>query len=128
MARVAVHGGMSASQWESIVVLLHLLDRDLPSANGVALFAVRAQLTPMYIGVAVLASLADIAEHWLDVTLRATDGRVHTPKRISCLVVIEFRNGADRFPCVRGVTVLARHSQIPVRTARCRGDLRANIP
>src|SRR5579872_1978503 len=99
MARVAVHGSMRASQWESVVVLLHLLDRDLPSANGVALFAVRAQLTPMDIGVAILASLADIAEYRLDVTLRATDRRVHTPKRISCLVVIEFRNGADRFPC-----------------------------
>jgi len=40
VARIAVHGRMRASEREAIVVLLNLLDRDLPSLDRVALFAV----------------------------------------------------------------------------------------
>ena len=37
---IAVHCRVRSSQREAIVVLLNLLDRDLPSLNRVALFAV----------------------------------------------------------------------------------------
>lgn len=40
VARIAIHGGMGSCQREAIVVILNLLNRNLPSANGVALFAI----------------------------------------------------------------------------------------
>jgi len=41
MAGIAVHGRVRSGQRKAIVVLLDLLDRDLPSADCVALLAVR---------------------------------------------------------------------------------------
>jgi len=75
------------------------------------------------VGVAVLTALADVGEDGLDVTFGARDRRVHAPQRILGLVVVEFGDGADRFPRVGGVAVLARNAQIPVRAVRTR-DLR----
>lgn len=40
VARIAIHGGMGSGQREAIVVILNLLNRNLPSANGVALLAI----------------------------------------------------------------------------------------
>lgn len=124
---VAIDSSVRSGQGESIVVLLNLLNRDLPSANGMALFAVRSQLTPVNIGVAILASLPDIAEDRLDVALCATHRCVHAAKRIFCLVVVEFRDGANRLPCARGVTVLAWDIQVSVRTVRRRRSLRPQV-
>jgi len=41
VAGIAIHGRVCSRQRKPIVMLLNLLDRDLPSPNGVALFAVR---------------------------------------------------------------------------------------
>lgn len=57
VAGVAIHRSMGPGQREPVVVLLNLLDRDLPPAHGMALLAVGPQLTPVNIGVAVLAPL-----------------------------------------------------------------------
>ena len=57
MAGIAIHRGMRTRQRESVVVLLHLLHRDLPSANRVALLTVRPQLTSVDVGVAILTVL-----------------------------------------------------------------------
>lgn len=73
-----------------------------------ALCAVRSQLPLVDVGVAILAVLSDIGEDWPDVTFGARDRGVHTPEGILGLVVIEFRDGADRPPGIRGVAVLAR--------------------
>ena len=40
VAGVAIHGRVRSGEREAIVMLLHLLDRDLPSPDCVALFAV----------------------------------------------------------------------------------------
>jgi len=40
VAGIAVYGRVRSRQRKAIVVLLNLLDRDLPSPDGVALFAV----------------------------------------------------------------------------------------
>ena len=118
MARVAVDGGMSPGQREAIIMLLDLLNRDLPSAHGVALLAVCAQLPLMNIGMTILATLADVAEHRLHVTLNACDRLVHAAQRIFSLIVIEFRNGSDRGPGAGSVAVLTGDVQISVRTMR----------
>ena len=124
VAGIAIYGRMRARQREAVVMLLHLLYRDLPSANRVAPFAVRSQLPLMNVGVAVLAALSNAGEHWLDVALRAGNGRVHSAQGIFRLVVIEFWDGADRLPPVCRVAVLARNVQISVRTMSSFRDLR----
>jgi len=127
VAGIAIDGGVGPGQREAIIVLLDLLNRNLPSAHGVARLAVRSQLPLVNIGVAVLAALADVGEHRLHVALRAGHGRVHTAQWISSLIVIEFWDGANRFPSGGGVTILAGGVQISVRTVRA-VSLRLSAP
>ena len=60
MTGAAINGSMRTCQGEAVVVLLDIFDSNLPSPNGVALFAVCAQLAPVNISVAVLTTLADV--------------------------------------------------------------------
>ena len=59
VAGIASDGCVGTGQREAIVVLLHIFNRDHPSANRVALLAIRAQLALVNISVAVLAALTD---------------------------------------------------------------------
>jgi hypothetical protein len=118
MAGIAVDRSVSAGKRESVVMLLHILDRHLPSAHRVALLAIRSQLTPVNICVAVLAALADVGENHLHVTAGAGHGSVHSAQRVTSPVVIEFRDGADWLPATRRMAVLAGKRQIAVRTMR----------
>lgn len=98
VAGVAVHRGMRSDQGEAVIVLLDLPHRHLPPEHGVALFAICAQLPPVNIRVAILAALANIGKDGLDMTLCAGHRPVHAAKRITGLIVIEFRNRADGSP------------------------------
>ena len=112
MAGIAIYCSVSAGQGETIIVLLNFLNGNSPSAHGVALLTICAQLALVNIGVAVLAACAHVAEHRLHMALRTRHILVQTPQRITGLVVIEFRDGADRLPALRGVTVLTGNVQI----------------
>ncbi len=109
---------MRSSQREAIIVLLHLLDRDLPSANRMALFAIRSKLALVNVRVAILTTLSDVSENRLCVALDARDSGVHSAQRVLGLVVIELRDGANRLPRAGRVAVLARDIQIPVGAVR----------
>jgi len=123
VAGVAVDRSVSAGQRESVVMLLHILDRHLPSPHCVTLLAIGPQLTAVNIGVAVLAVLTDVGENHLLVTSGAGNRSVHSAQGITSPIVIEFRDGADWLPAVRSVAVLAGNRQIAVRTACAFGDL-----
>jgi len=127
VARIAIHSRVRAGQGKAVVMLLHLLDRDLPPANRVALFTVGSKLPLVNIGMAVLAALANTAEHRFHMTLGARHRLMHAAEGISGLIVIEFRNGAYRFPPARCVTVLTGDVQISVRTVRASRRLRPHI-
>ena len=73
---------------------------------------------------AILASLADIAEDRFHVTFRARHCLMHAPQRVARLIVIEFRDRADWPPRSCRVAVLARNVQVSVGTVRIGGDLR----
>jgi len=118
VARVAVDRRVRAGQRKPIVMLFDLLNGDLPSPNSVALFAVSAKLPLVDVGVAILAALSNVAEHHLDVTLSTGNGSVHAPQGVLCTAVIEFGNGANRFPCACRVAVLARNIETPMWTVR----------
>lgn len=124
VAGIAVHRRMRSSQGKAIDMLLNLLAGNLPAPHGVALLAIRPQLPPVNVRMAILASLSNVGEYLLDVALSATHRRVHATQGIARPVVIEFRDGTDRSPALRGMTVLAGDVQISVRTPRNPGVLR----
>ena len=126
VAGVAVDRGVGTRQREPVVVLLNIFNRDLPSPHRVALFAARAQLAPVNIGMAVLAALTNIRENHLHVTRGTGDGSVHATQRIAGLAMVELGNGADRPPAIRRVAVLAGNSQVSVRTVADFSDLRTH--
>jgi len=124
VAGIAVNRCVGTGQRETIVVLLNIFNSDSPSADGVALLAIRAQLSLVNIGVAVLAALTDAGEDHFDMALSAGHGSVHTAQRIASLIVIELGNRADRFPPIRSVAILAGKGETAVRTVRAFRDLR----
>jgi hypothetical protein len=124
MTGIAVYGGVGADQREPVEVLINLLHRNMPAPNRVALLAVRAHLALVDVGVAVGALRPDIRKDHLRVALRAGHAFVQAAQRVLRGVVIEFRNGADRFPAAQRVTVLARDAQTPVWTPRVGRRLR----
>ena len=126
VAGIAVDRSVGTRQREPVVVLLNILNRDLPSPHRVALFAVGAQLAPVNIGMAVLTALTNTGENHLHVACGAGDGSVHATQRISRLVMVELGNGANRPPAIRGVAVLARDSQAAVRTVAPFSNLRTH--
>lgn len=109
---------MRAGERESVVMLLDLLHRNLPAANGVARLTIGSQLAPVNVRVAILTALPDIAEDRLHVTLHASHRLVHPSQRIPRLVVVEFRYGTDRPPSICRVAVLARNVEVPMRATR----------
>jgi len=118
VAGVTFQGGMCAEQREAILVLLDLLYCHLPSLDRVALCTIGSKLALMNVGVAVGAFLTHVGKDRLDVALGTSHVLVHAAKRVSCLIVIKFRNVADRFPATKGVAILARDIQRAMRAAR----------
>ena len=115
MAIVALCHGVRASQRKAIVVILDGLDVHRPSLHVVTLLAIRSELSAVNVSMAFGALTADVGEDHLGVALRTGNTLVHAAQRVAGLVVIEFRNGANRFPAADGVTVLTGDCQIAVR-------------
>lgn len=116
VAIVALHCCMGSQQREAVLVILHLLNSNIPTLDGMALRAICAHFSLMHVRVAVLAILAYIRENRLHVALRAFHFFVHAAQRVFRLVVVEFRNGLDGPPCRGRVAVLARDRERAVRT------------
>ncbi len=85
--------------------------------HRMTLFATRAKLSAMQIGVAILAAHSHVAEHQAGVALHATHVGVHAAQRIPGFIVIELGDAAEGPPRGEGVAVLARHVEVPVRTS-----------
>jgi hypothetical protein len=110
--------GVSPQERESILVILDLLDGDIPAEHRVTPCAIGPHLPLVNIGVAVLALLANIGKYRFDVALRTLHFFVHAPQRILCLIVVELRHGADRAPSAGDVAVFAGNLQRPMRASR----------
>ena len=117
VAIVALHGSMGAEEWKTILVIVDLLYGNLPALHGMALRAVCSHFSLMNIGVTILASLAYVCEYRLGVAPRAGHLFMQTPERIPGLVVVEFRDGADRTPSGGGMAIFAGNRQRSVRTS-----------
>lgn len=88
-----------------------------------AAFAVGSELTAMNVGMAVCATRADIMKNQGCVALSTGHIFMHAAERITGLIVIEFRAGADRLPAGIGVAVLAGNGDRPMGI----GHLRSRI-
>jgi hypothetical protein len=79
VAIFALHRGVSAQERESILVILNLLDGNIPPEHGVTPRAIRAHLALVNIGVTVLTLLSGVSKHRLDMALRALHFFMHAP-------------------------------------------------
>lgn len=114
---VALHGCVGSQQWKAVLVILHLLDGNIPSLHRMTLRAIRAHLSLVHIGVTVLAVLAHIRENGFHMALRALHFFVHTAQGILGLVVIELKNRTDGLPPSGRMAVLTRNREPSVRAS-----------
>ena len=103
----AIQTGMSTDEREAVIVLLHILQDDVPSLHSVAVLAVCPHLPAVNVRVAVGAMRSHIRENHFGVALRAAHAFVKATQWILGFVVIKFGDGADRLPSHRRMTVLA---------------------
>lgn len=108
MAIRAVKPGMSSHQGETVIVLPHPLQNDIPAFDRMALCAISSHLAAMNVGVAIGAVRPGVREHRLSMTLRTRHSLVQATQRVFGLVVIEFRDCANRLPPRGRMAVLAR--------------------
>ena len=111
---------MRSNQREPIFVNAYRLQGHVPADYAVALFAIRAELTPVDIGVAVGTLRAYVAEYGFGMALNAIYLCVHAPQGIAGRIVVEFRDGTDRFPTRLCVAILAWDLERAVGAARFR--------
>ncbi|HKV63102.1 MAG TPA: hypothetical protein VJO16_14400 [Candidatus Acidoferrum sp.] len=109
MAILALHCGVRPQKREAILVILDLLDSNIPTLDRVTLGAVRAHLALMHVGMAVLAILAHVREDWFYMALCTLHFFVHAAQWVFGVVVIELWRGFNRLPTGRGVAVLTRN-------------------
>lgn len=114
---LTLYGGMRSQQWKTILVILDLLDGNVPALHGVALLAVRTHLSLVNVGVAVRAVFSDVCEYRLHVTFRAFHFLVHAAQRVFGFVMVKFGDGADRAPTRGCMAVFAGNRERAVRTA-----------
>ena len=116
VARVAIHHGVRPDQREAVLVLINVVDGDLPTRVAVARITLRGVPAAMDIGVAVLALVMRLREDQVGMAIRAADFGMQTTQGESRLPMIELRDCADRLPSDCRVAVLAGDIQFSVRT------------
>lgn len=107
-------------------MLLYISNRNLPAADSVALFAICSQLALVNVGMAILAAFSNVGENGPGMAFSTRNRLVQAAQRILRLIVIEFRNRANRSPCIGCVAILARNVEIAMRTVRPSSSLRAD--
>ncbi len=94
VAGIAIHHRVRPDQREAILVLINVVNGNLPPRIAMAQIALRAVLTPMDIRVAVLALVASPGEYQICVTFRAAYLGMQPAQRKSRLAMIELEHSA----------------------------------
>ena len=89
VAIVALQQSVRPDQGKPILVIAYLLQRNLPTLDRVAAFAVGAELATMDIRVTVLALIAGFSEHEVTVAVLASNTLVHPTQRETSFTMIE---------------------------------------
>src|SRR6266576_2917784 len=109
---------MRTDQWEAVLMLIDVVDRNLPAIDAMTEIALGAVFSTMQVGMTILALPADIAEHRIEMAFLAEHLGMHAAQGIRRLVVIELGILADGHPSRRCVAILARRFQRTVRIRR----------
>ena len=117
VAILALDGSVGAEERETILVILELLDSDIPTLHSVTFGAARAHLPLVNIGMTVLAIFSYVRKNWFNVALRALHFLMHAAQWIFGFVVVKFRVRADGTPSGGGVAVFTRYGESAVRTS-----------
>lgn len=120
MAGIAIHYGVRTHQGKTVLVLIDVVDGNLPAIGVVTQFALRAILAAMKVGVAVLAFVRCIGKFQIAMTVSARHFSVAAAERKSGLHVVELDLAWNHLPVRRRMTRSAWEFEIPVR-ALCRG-------
>ena len=116
VAGIAIHGGVRPDEREAVLVLIDVVDGDLPAGIAVAYVALGAILAAVQISVTVLALPPDVGEKRVGVAIRASYVGVHAAQRETGLAMIKFGRLEKGGPGLCGVAVFAGKLQRPVRT------------
>lgn len=111
VAGVAIDGGMGADQRKAILMLVDVVNGDLPAIGVVTEFTFGAVLAAMEIRMAILTLHRSVTKNEILVAIRALHFCVPSMQRESRAGMVEFQLGAQRLPFLRGVTLLARDLQ-----------------
>ena len=112
MTGVAVYGCVSTDQRKSILMLIDVVNGNLPAIAVVAEFALRTILATVQVSVAILALCGGIAEIKILMAIDALHFRVPAAQRKLCLRVVELKFGAQWLPALCSVTLLARNLEL----------------
>ena len=103
VAGIAVHYRVRADQRKTILVLVDVMNRDLPAICVVAQFALGAVLAPMQIRMAILAFVWGIGEFQICVAVAAGHHGVASSQGKARLGMVELDLVRDYLPSLRGV-------------------------
>ena len=112
MAGVTVHCGVSADQRKSILMLIDVVNGNLPAVGVVTKLTLRAVLAAMQIGVAILTLLRSIAEDQGLVAIGALHFCMAAAQRKLSLRMVELEFGAERLPSLRRMAILTRDLEL----------------
>jgi len=115
VAGIAVRHCVRANQREPILVLVDVVDRNLPAIGVVAQFALRTVLAPMQIRVAVLAFVRRVCEFEIGMAVATAHSRVAAAKGKPRPRMVKLDLLLDHLPIRGGVAGVARHIQLAVR-------------
>jgi hypothetical protein len=118
VARIAVHHRVRANQRKTILVLVDVMNRHLPSIGVVAQFAFGAVLATMQIGMTVLAFVGSIGELQIRVAVPACHSHMASLQSETGLRMIELDAVLDHLPIRGCVAVDAGYVELAVRALR----------
>lgn len=116
VARIAIDHRVRANQWETILMLVDVVDRDLPPIAVVAQLALRTILSSMQIGVTILALVRRICEVQVCMAIAACHGCMPAAQWKAGVRMVEVDLAWNYRPRLRRVTHVARHRQLAVWT------------
>lgn len=117
---------MSTYERETILVLIDVVNGNLPAVAVVAEFAFGAVFATMQIGVAILAFYRSIAENEVLVAVGALHFRVPAAQRKLRARMIKLKLGAQRLPALRGVTLLAINVEL-IAVGAMKGSIERDV-
>jgi hypothetical protein len=116
MARITIHHCVRSYQGKTVLMLVDVVHRNCPAVGRVTQVALSAVFPPVDVSMTVLTLLTGVRENWVNVTLLASDFRVHSAQRKWSLRMIELRLRPQREPPLAGVAVSTRNLYVSVRT------------